>query len=63
MELFDVPEIFKTAYPNQLRLKEDQKKEISLWLKDKNAPMIFAGPPGRGKTYAALALYNMREKG
>lgn len=58
---FDPPKIYEKACASNLKLTPEQFKEFNLWKENQDAPMIFTGAPGRGKTYAAAAFYNYRE--
>lgn len=58
---FNLPKAYEKANANNLKLTPEQFKEFNLWKENQDAPMIFTGAPGRGKTYAAAAFYNYRE--
>jgi DNA replication protein DnaC len=59
---FDLPEVYRDARPKDCRLNEKQAQELNLWLEYEDAPMIFTGTPGRGKTFTAASLYNQRQR-
>lgn len=62
MILNSIPEIYKKANLEHLNFSDSQLYEFKLWQENQDAPMIFTGPHGRGKTYAAAAFYNYREQ-